>query len=203
MRTVALPETDLPAKLTLHPERRMSTDEFFDFCVANPNVRFELTSQGEIIIVPPSGGESSAQNLSAAAQLYFWAMQSGRGKAFDSSGGFVLASGAVYAPDAAWVSKAAIERLPKAGREKFLTLAPEFVIEVMSPSDRLSAMKAKMREWLDNGVQLGWLIDGAARTVYVFRPGAEPEVKTRIRKLAGDGPVKGFVLDLTDIWAGL
>jgi Uma2 family endonuclease len=200
---VALPETDLPAKLTLHPERSMTAAEFFDFCVANPNERFEMTSQGEIIIVPPGGGESSARNLSAAAQLWIWAMQSRHGTAFDSSGGFVLPNGAVYAPDAAWASHAAIERLPKARRQKFLTLAPEFVIEVMSPSDRLSAMKAKMQEWIDNGVQLGWLIHGAARTVYVFRPGAEPAVKTRIRKIAGEGPVKGLVLDLTGIWAGL
>lgn len=165
MRTVALPETDLPAKLTLHPERGMTEDEYFNFCAANPNVRFERTSQGEIIIVPPAGGESSFRRGDAFAELRNWARRDGRGR--------------------------------------FLALAPEFVIEVMSPSDRLLAMQAKMQEWVDNGVQLAWLIDGDARMVYVYRPGAPPEIKKGIRKLAGDGPVKGFVLDLTDIWAGL
>ena len=200
---LVLSETDLPAKLLLNPEHKRSDDEYFAFCMANPDLRLERTAQGEIVIVPPAGGESSYRSLTVATQLHNWATSDGRGKAFDSSVEFILPTGAALSPDAAWVSSEALARLTKEQRRKFPPLCPEFVVEVMSPSDRLRTAQAKMDEWLVNGVQLGWLIDGDARTVYVYRIGQGVEAKSGISELTGEGPVAGFVLQFNEIWAGL
>jgi len=201
---VVLPEQALPAKLTLNPELRMSDDEYWDFCIANANVRFERTAQGEIIIVPPAGGESDFQSVEVIGQLRAWAKRDGRGRAFGTSAEFILPTGAAYSPDAAWVSNENLARLTKEQRRKFLRLCPEFVVEVMSPSDRLKPAQDKMADWMANGVQLSWLIDGDNQTVYIYRAGqSDPDTRTGISRLAGEGPVAGFELNLTDIWAGL
>jgi Uma2 family endonuclease len=201
---VVLPEQALPAKLELNPEFRMSDDEYFDFCMANPDVRFERTARGEIIIVPPAGGESDYQNADVIMQLGVWARRDGRGKAFGATTEFILPTGAALSPDAAWVSNARLSTLSKNQLRKFLRLTPEFVVEVMSPSDRLNPAMEKMQEWMRGGVELAWLIDGDTQTVYIFRAGAsDAEKRTGIATLSGEGPVAGFELDLTDIWAGL
>ncbi len=201
---VVLPEQALPAKLILNPELRMNDDEYYDFCMANANVRFERTAQGEIIIVPPAGGESDYRNVELSSQLAVWAKRDGRGKAFGPSVEFILPSGAAYSPDAAWVSNESLARLTKQQKRKFPRLCPEFVAEVMSPSDRLKTAKEKMEDWMANGVQLSWLIDGDNQIVYVYRVGqSDAEKRAGIQKLPGEGPVAGFELDLTDIWAGL
>jgi Uma2 family endonuclease len=200
---VALPESESPVKLVLDPEHPFTDDQYFAFCAANSNLRIERTAQGEIVIVPPAGGESDYRNTQLVTRLTMWAMQDGRGTAFGSSVEFILPSSAALSPDAAWVSREKIGRLTKEERRKFLRLDPDFVAEVMSPSDRLPAMQAKMEEWIANGVLLGWLIDGDAQTVYVYRIGKPMEKLTGTTSLAGDGPIAGFVLDLTAIWAGL
>ncbi len=201
---VVLPEQALPAKLTLNPELCMSDDDYFEFCQANPKVRFERTEQGEIIIVPPAGSESDYQCMELGAQLRNWAKRDGRGKAFGATTEFILPTGAALSPDAAWVSNARISALSKQQRRKFPPVCPEFVVEVMSPSDRLKSAMKKMQDWLRGGVELGWLIDGDAQCVYIYSAGKnEPERRTGIATLAGEGPVAGFALDLTDIWAGL
>ena len=201
---VVLPEQALPAKLTLNPELRMTDDEYFEFCTANPGLWFERTAQGEIIIVPPAGWESDHQNADVVGQLRNWAKQDGRGKVSGPTVQFILPTGASFAPDAAWVSNSQLARFSRAQRRKFLALAPEFVVEVMSPSDRLRTAQQKMQDWIRGGVELAWLIDGDEQTVYIYRAGQqEPEKQTGIMKLAGEGPVAGFELDLTDIWAGM
>jgi len=201
---VALPALVAPAKLILDPDRPLSDKAYADFCAANPDLRLERNAQGEIIIVPPPGGESSYRSLTVAAQLERWSRRNGRGRAFDSSVQFILPSGAFRSPDAAWVSNERLARLTKQQRRQFPKLVPEFVVEVMSPSDRLSAAQRKMQEeWIGNGVDLGWLIDGDTETVYVYRASQAVEKKKGLRKLAGEGPVKGFALDLTAIWEGL
>src|SRR5580704_12590741 len=199
---VVLPEQALPAKLILNPELRMSDDEYFDFCMANPDVRFERTAQGEIVIVPPAGSESDYQCLELGAQLRNWARRNSRGKAFGATTEFILPTGAALSPDAAWVSNARLSTLSKSQLRKFLRLTPEFVVEVMSPSDRLKPAMEKMQEWMRGGVELGWLIDGDTQSVYIYRAGKdEAEKRTGIATLSGEGPVAGFELDLTDIWA--
>ena len=201
---VILPEQALPAKLTLNPELRMNDEEYFAFCMANPDLRFERTVQGEIVIVPPAGGESDHRNVEVIAQLHVWAKRDGRGKAFGSSVEFMLPNGAALSPDAAWVSNRRLAALSREQLQKFPPVCPEFVIEVISPSDRLRAAKQKMEDWMQAGVELAWLIHADDKTVFVYRAGQnEAETRTGILKIAGEGPVAGFELDLADIWAGL
>jgi Uma2 family endonuclease len=200
---VALPELESPVKLLMDPEHPLTDDQYFAFCAANSSLNIERTARGEIVIVPPAGGESDYRNTQLVTRLTMWAMQDGRGTAFGSSVEFILPSSAALSPDAAWVLREKIDRLTKEERRKFLRLVPDFVAEVMSPSDRLPTVHAKMDEWIANGVPLGWLIDGDAQTVYVYRIGRPMEKLTGLTSLPGDGPITGFVLDLTAIWAGL
>jgi Uma2 family endonuclease len=163
----------------------------------------ERTAEGEIVVMPPAGGESSYRSQTIGMQLALWAMGDGRGKSFESSVQYMFPDGAGLSPDASWVSNAALQRLTPKQRTEFLPLSPEFIVEVRSPSDRLKAVKAKMEQWIANGVQLAWLIDGDAKTVYIYRPDRAPETRRGIQKLAGEGPVAGFTLDLRTIWKGL
>ena len=198
-----MPETGFPARLMLDPEDQLTDDEYFEFCAANPDVRIERTVEGEIKIVPPAGDESSFRNGEFFIQLGYWAKRDGRGKAFESSAAFLLPDGSALSPDAAWVSNRLLATVTKQQRRKFMPVCPEFIVEVMSPSDRLRAAQAKMEQWIANGAQLGWLIDADSKTVYIYRPARTVEERTGILELAGEGPVEGFVLDLQDIWAGL
>ncbi len=205
MQALLLPETFSSAKVTLDSPQDLMNDElYFAFCEANPNLRIERTAGGEILILARGGGNSSFRSLEVSGELRSWARKDRRGHAFESSAEFILPSGAALSPDAAWVSNESLSKLTRNERRQFLKLCPEFVIEVMSPSDRLSTAKNKMEEWRRNGVELGWLIDGDNRTVYVYR-GGETAFETVVdaMRLSGEGPVAGFELDLTDIWAGL
>jgi Uma2 family endonuclease len=204
MQQLLLPENALPTKLIFDPEQPMGDDAFYEFCVANPDMRIERTAQGEIVIVPPAGGESDAQSSEVIMQLGTWATRQGRGRFFGMTVMFLLPTGAAFSPDAAWVSNDRLAKLSKEQRRKFLPISPDFVVEVMSPSDRLPLAKAKMQEWLRAGVELGWLIHGDTKTIYIFRAGEEkPEPRIGVPSIAGEGPVAGFDLDLTRIWAGL
>jgi Uma2 family endonuclease len=201
---VVLPDQALPARLTFNPELRMNDEDYYAFCVANPDLNLERTAQGDIIIVPSPGAESAYRSADAGSQLYGWAKQDGRGKGFGSSVQFILPTGAALSPDAAWVSNARLAKLTKDQRRKFPPVSPEFVVEVMSPSDRLKPAMEKMQEWLRGGVDLAWLIDADTKTVYIYRAGLNnPEQRTSITTLAAETAVAGFNLDLTDIWAGL
>jgi Uma2 family endonuclease len=202
MRSVELPEHET-VKLVFDPEYTLSEEDYLAFCRANPGLRCERTAEGEIIIVPPAGGEGAYRSGKAFAQLDHWADQDDRGKAFDSSVEFLLPDGSALSPDASWVSNESLARLTREQRREFLRLSPEFVIEVMSPSDRLKSAKAKMERWIKNGVELGWLIDGDHETVYIYRKGRSPVTRRRLQEIAADGAIKGFVLKLGAIWRGL
>jgi len=202
MQVVALPKL-IPVTLSDYGGEKFSDAEYLAFCRANPNLRLERTAEGEILIVPPAGSESSYRNSKLTAQLDRWSEEDGRGKAFDSSGQFFLADGSALSPDAAWVSNVCLRSVPREKRKEFLHLCPEFVVEVKSPSDRLKQAKAKMEQWIANGAQLAWFIDGDAETVYVYRRGEPVKIHRGINKLAGEGPVEGFVLQLAAIWKGL
>jgi len=191
-------ETKSPIRII--PSRRMTDDQFYQFCVANPELRIERNADGEIEIMPPTGAESSFQSGDVFRQLSAWARRDKRGVAFESNGEYLLPSGAARVPGASWVTRDRLNRLSREEKRKFLPLCPEFVIEVMSPSDRLAKCKTKMQAWIDNGAQLGWLIDPDRRAIYIYRPGRDAEKRTGVTKLAGEGPVKGFVLDLTEVF---
>lgn len=200
---VTLPESETPARVIFHVDGKMTADRFYDLCQANPDLWMELTREGDIVIMPPAGMESSFQSGYASRQLGNWADRDQRGEVFDSSGGFALPDGSVWSPDAAWVSRARLATVTPAQKAKFAPVTPEFVIEVMSPSDRLATAQAKMQDWIRNGVQLAWLIQPRTQTVYIYRQSGEPTVLTGVARVEGEGPVTGFTLDLARIWRGL
>ena len=187
----------LPATLTAHP---MTDDEFALFCGEHPDLSFEMTAEGEIVVMPPTYSLTGIRNQEIGAQLRNWARTDGRGLASDSSTGFVLPNGARRSPDAAWTQKARIEQLDPASRERYWHLCPDFVIELKSASDRLPALRNKMQEYLANGAKLGWLIDPETRSIAIFRADREMETLTGVESIAGEGPVAGFVLELGAIW---
>lgn len=200
---VSLPSFESPATLILSRDHLLTDDEYWSFCEANPDLRIERTAEGEIILVAPAGLESDYRSSEVAEQLGYWARGDGRGKRFGPTAQFLLPNGAGRSPDAAWVSNERLASLSKADRKKFARVVPEFVVEVPSPSDRIRAAQEKMREWIANGVDLGWLIDGDNATVHVFRKGQAPESHVGLTSIAGEGPVEGFVLDLERVWKGL
>jgi Uma2 family endonuclease len=197
-----LNDVESQAPVILHPPP-MTDDEFFDFCQLYPDFRVERTAEGEVIIMPGTGLETSFRNNDLAAQLLGWAKVDGRGKAFDSNAEFILPSGAALSPDASWIHNSRLAKLAREQKRKFPRICPDFVVELTSPSDRLSRVQQKMLEWIENGVQLGWLLDADNRTVYIYRPGRESERLVGPLRLEGEGPVAGFVLELESIWASL
>jgi len=199
---LVFPDIKGPRLLSVEPDL-MDDDRYFDFCQENPSLRIERTAEGKIVIMPPSGLESNDQEAEVLVQLRTWAKTNGKGRALGATAAFILPSRAAYAPDASWISNAQIEKLSKDEKSKFPHLVPEFIVEVRSPSDRLPRAKAKMQEWIDNGVQLAWFIDGNRRTVTIYRPGREPEELIQPDVVAGEGPVKGFRLKMADIWTGI
>ena len=194
---------ELERPMAIQWERGMTDDEYFQFCADNPDLRIERSPEGDILIMPPAGGESSFRNSELTAELRNWARKDGRGRAFDSSVEYFLPSGAAYSPDASWVLRSRLDKLTRDEKRKFPRLCPDFVVELMSPSDRLSKQKAKMREWIDNGAQLGWLLDPDRHTVYIYRTDREPEQLVNPERIAGEAPMAGFVLALAGIWAEL
>jgi len=200
---VAIPKDATSVKLSYDAGAEPSDQAYLAFCRANPDLRVERNAKGEILIVPPAGSESSYRSLKVAAQLDLWAEQDGRGTAFESSAQFMLPDGSALSPDAAWVSNVSLRRLSRQKRKEFLPLCPEFVVEVLSPSDRLKDAKAKMEQWIANGAHLAWLIDGDAEALYVYRKNHAMKVHRGVAELAGQGPVEGFMLKLGAIWKGL
>ena len=198
-----LPDLETYATIEVGPGRPMDDDEYFEFCAQNRKVRIEREATGEIVIMPPAGFESGYRNNEIGRQLANWAKKDGRGVALGSNTEYFLPNGAAFAPDASWVSKQRLADFTKDQKKKFLHLCPEFVIELMSPSDRLSKAMAKMVQWVENGAALGWLIDADRRIAYIYRPGQEPEEMAEPDYLLGEGPVSGFRLELADVWRGL
>ena len=166
----------------------------------NDGLRFELAADGMLIVMPPASLSSSGQNASLTAQLFNWTWQDGSGKSFDSSGGFTLPNGAIRSPDAGWVLLEKWLAVEAAGVEAFPSISPDFAVELRSPSDRLAIIQAKMVEYMENGVRLGWLIDPRQRRVHVYRPEQPPEVLEDPATVSADPLLPGFVLDLTEIW---
>lgn len=182
--------------LNLRPTLSLTDEVFERLCQQNPELRLERTAQGELIVMPPAGSESSRQNLSLSAQLWQWNQQTKLGVTFDSSAGFTLPNGAIRSPDAAWIEKTRWERLTPEQQRKFAPLCPDFV-ELKSPSDDLPPLQAKLQEYIDNGAQLGWLIDPDGQQVYVYRPGQPVQVGDRPNTLSGNPVLPHFVMDFT------
>ncbi len=182
--------------LNLEPIIRLSNEEFYQLCVVNRDLSLELNATGELIIVPPVGGESGNQEADLITDLNIWNRQSKLGKVFSSSTIFQLPNGAKRSPDAAWVKLERWEGLSLEQRKKFPPLAPDFVIELRSESDRLKSLQNKMQEYLDNGVRLGWLINPQDNQVEIYRQNQPAEVGIMPITLSGEDVLVGFELEL-------
>lgn len=202
---IPVPFTDDTRSVRLHfdfanQKRRLTPDEFWNFCVKNRKLRAELTKDGDVIIMPPTGFESSEENLELLLQLGLWAKKDGTGTVTESNGAYILPNNATKAPDAAWIRKDRLKQFSAEQRKKFLPIAPDFVVELRSESDSLTEQQAKMEEWIENGVRLAWLIDTKTKRVHIYRPDREPEILDTPKSVSGEDVLTGFKLNLTEIW---
>ncbi len=188
---------NIPNTLTL----QVSYEQFVDLALANRDLQLERTATGELIIMPPTGGDTGNKNLDIEGQLWLWNRQNKLGKVFDSSTGFRLPNGANRSPDAAWVDKQRWDALTLEQQETFAPICPDFVLELRSKTDSLEKLQAKMREYIENGAGLGWLIDRKNQRVEIYRYGRNVEVLDHPVSLSGEDVLPGFVLDLTEVWS--
>ncbi|MBD2360728.1 Uma2 family endonuclease [Anabaena minutissima FACHB-250] len=180
---------------------RLSEDQFYQLCRDNPDIKFERNANGELIVMPPTGGETGKSNAKLTTRFVLWNEQTQLGEVFDSSTCFQLPNGANRSPDVSWIEISRWNALSLEQREKFPPIAPDFVLELMSPSDSLSETQAKMQEYMNAGVKLGWLIDRKTRRVEIYRQGQPKEVLESPTNLSGEDILIGFTLDLQIIWS--
>ena len=191
----------LPSPLTLDFRAiEMTDDQLVQFCADNRELRIELTAKKELIIMPPTNMATGWQNVRLSTLICIWTEQDGTGLCFDSSTGFTLPNGAMRSADAAWIARERWESLDEADRHRFSHIVPDFVVELRSPTDRLATLQAKMAEYIENGVRLGWLIDPQQRRVYIYRPGQPAETLENPETVSGESVLPGFTLNLRDIW---
>jgi Uma2 family endonuclease len=179
----------------------LSDEQFAKLCVLNPELRFEYTSTGDLLIMPPPGGDTGHTNANLTTDITLWSRQDGSGLVFDSSTLFVLPNGARRSPDVSWVRIDRWEALSPEERRGFSPLCPDFVLELRSPSDALRMLQDKMQEYIDNGASLGWLIDPIERMVYVYRPGTSVDRLEAPEEVSGEPVLPGFMLQLGSIWS--
>ena len=179
---------------------KLSDDQFYQLCRDNPDVKFERNANGELIVIPPTGGETGKRNAKLTTQFVLWNEQTQFGEVFDSSTCFRLPNKPNRSPDVSWIELSRWNALSVEQREKFPPIAPNFVLELMSPSDSLRETQAKMQEYMNAGVKLGWLIDKKTRRVEIYRQGQPKEILESPTNLSGEDVLLGFTLDLQLIW---
>jgi len=179
---------------------KVSDEQFTELCRRNPDLRIELTSEGDLIIMPPTGGKTGARNFYLTGKFSVWVEKDATGRGFDSSTEFTLPNGAKRSPDVSWVRLERWNALSDEEQEEFPPLCPDFVIELRSRSDRLKELQQKMEEYMANGAELGWLIDPFDKKIYVYRPRITVEVLDNPKEISGEPLLKGFVLDVQSLW---
>ena len=191
--------------ITIPKGFRVTPKQFDELAYSNTDVRMELTAQGELITMPPTGGTAGGKNFDLYLDLGIWNRTNQLGKAFDSSTIFILPNGSRRSPDLSWIEWERWNRLTLEQQDGFPPIAPDFVIEQVCPSDlknqRYEDLTEKMQEYLDNGVRLGWLIEPKAKTVEIYRLGQAIESLQNPKTLSGEDVLPGFVLDLEPIWS--
>ena len=178
---------------------KLTDDQLVCLFRDNDEYQFELSAKGELIIMSPANAKASMKNARLTIRLGTWAEQDGSGVTFDSSALFTLPNGAKRGPDAAWISKKHWDRLTDEEQESFSNLAPDFVIELRSKSDRLARLEQKMEEYMANGVRLGWLLDPIKNRATIYRPGRTPQEIDKPDILNGDPVLPGFRFDFREI----
>ncbi|MBF2055847.1 MAG: Uma2 family endonuclease [Cyanobacterium sp. T60_A2020_053] len=178
----------------------ISNEQFYQLCLNNRNLKFEKNYQGELLIMTPVGDISSNRNAGIIAQLWLWNNQDKSGIVFDSSAGFILPNNAIRSPDVSWIPLAKWRLIPDMEKEKFAHICPDFIIELMSPSDNLKTTQDKMKEYMDNGTKLGWLINCKNQQVEIYRENQTTEILDHPQTLSGEKVLINFTLDLELIW---
>jgi Uma2 family endonuclease len=191
----------IPPELIALTHRTVTPEEFERLCAEYDDLRLELTSTGELIVMPPTGAETGKRNFNLIYQLGAWFRQTGIGVCFDSDTGFTLSNGAIRSPDLAWVTREKWDRLTDQQKQRFAPWCPDFVVELRSPSDRLSEVRNKLVEYMETGASLGWLIDPFKRQVYVYRPNEELVVLDNPETVSADSLLPGFTLNPTELWS--
>jgi Uma2 family endonuclease len=190
-----------PIRVHTSPVMKMDDEQFFQFCQINKELRLERTAEGDIVIMSP---ESASSGIGNARLIYYfvdWADKNGSGEVFGSSTGFILPNGATRSPDIAWVHNERLKTLSENEWQRFLPLCPDFVLELRSPSDRLTVLQKKMEEYVGTGARLGWLLDPEPKQVHVYRPGRSPEILNDPAELSGEPVLPGFRLELEKVWS--
>ncbi|MBD2665475.1 Uma2 family endonuclease [Richelia sinica] len=182
--------------LYLPPSIKITDEQLFKICQINELIRFERNADASILLKPLLGGITSNINAGLTTQLANWNDDKSQGVVFGSDVGFILPNGAIYSPSAAWIKLERWDTLTDQEKQKFPPICPDFVIELLSPSDSLKTAQEKMREYIDNGVRLGFLINRKSRHVEIYRPGKEAEVLESPGTVLGEDVLKSFVLNL-------
>ena len=179
----------------------VTLEQFEQLCRKYRKLRLELTSTGELVAMPPTGGETGRQNSDLTGQLEMWFRQCRIGICFGNTAGFILPNGAIRSPDASWIKREKWESLTAEQRKKFLPFCPDFAVELRSPSDTFTELNLKVLEYLENGMSLGWLIDPFKRKVYVYEPNQEVVILDNPETVSADPLLPGFMLNLTELWS--
>lgn len=195
---MALQNVALPARLRLTVP--FSDDELIAFSQANKPCKVERLATGEILVMTPSGYKNNLREAYVVHELFSWAEADGRGEVVSSNAGFNLPDGSTLSPDAGWVESSRVAALSEHQRERFLPFAPDFLIEILSPSDSLPDLDAKMEQWIANGVRLAWRIDPFGGTVAVYAAGVQTAMLAKPDVVEGTDPVAGFCLRMTRVW---
>ena len=190
----------LPITLRLSPLIELTEEQFAEFCGLNRDLHIERTSAGELEIMAPAFSETGLKELEIGRQLANWARRDGTGWAFAPPAGFTLPNGAIREPDASWISKSRLEALTPEQRSGFYNVCPDFVLELRSDTDRLTALQSKMQEYMDNGARLGWLIDPSQRRVYIYHPNQQTQTLDNPQSVSADPVLPGFTLHLVEVW---
>lgn len=186
--------------ISLEPVIHITDEQFYQLCRANPDVKFERNAAGDLIIMAPTGGETGSYNSEINADFVIWNRQTKLGKVFDSSTCFKLPKGGDRSPDVAWVALERWNSLSREQQRKFPPIAPDFVLELLSPTDSLEKTQAKMQEYINSGVRLGWLIDRDNRYVEIYRINQPVEVLRNPERLLGEDVLPEFVLNMDLVW---
>ena len=179
---------------------QMTAEQFEQVCRKYGKLRVELTSTGELIVMPPTSPLTGMRNAHLTYQLMAWAKKDATGVCFGNTAGFIFPNGAIREPDASWIRREKWDCLSEQQKKRLSPLCPDFVAELRSHNDRLPVLLSKMEEYITNGVSLGWLIDPSTRRVYVYRPDEEVLVLENPETVSGEPLLPGFMLDLTGLW---
>ena len=178
----------------------LTDDKLFQLCQKNGDLRIERNSQGDLAIMAPEGSDTRMRSSGLNGQLWLWNQQKKLGVTFGSSAGFILPNGAMRSPDVSWIIKDRWEAISPEQQAKFAPICPDFVIELMSPSDNLSITQAKMQEYQENGTRLGWLINRKDQQVEIYRMGKPLEILQAPSNLSGEEVLPEFILSMESIW---